>query len=98
MKHLSGSGTKLFRCVTVRIFNIGNDGKTTRTFKAQPGHGFSETGVDDLLERIAADLEKRFPREEFGLVQVGPASFHFVWRNTRPAPTAQEQMPAPDTP
>lgn len=95
MKHLAAGGNgRLWKSVTIRVFNVWNDGKTTRTFHAKPGHGYSEEAVDKLLEEVANDLERRLPREEFSVVQVGPAAFNFVWRETREAPARQEPASA----
>jgi hypothetical protein len=94
MKRIAKGGGQLWRSVTVRVFNVGNDGKTTRKFFANPGHGFNEEGIDNLLEKVADDLERRLPNEQYSLVQVGPASFNFVWRETRGAPGSQQQASA----
>lgn len=93
MSHFIG-GLEAWKTITIRVFNVGNDGKTTRKFRAAPGKAYTEAHIDDLLYRVAEDLEKRFPREEFELVKVGPASFNFVWRSTRQAPASQEQASA----
>jgi hypothetical protein len=79
-----------WKTVTIRIFNIGNGGKTTRKFHAAQGKVYSEADIDDLVERVAEDLERRLPQEEYSLVQVGPASFNFVWRGSR-VPDAIQQ-------
>ena len=89
MKHFVGKGdVQAWKTITVRVFNVGNDGKTTRKFRAAPGKAYTEADIDDLLEKVADDLERRLPKEEFSLVQVGPASFNFVWRAPREAQSA----------
>jgi hypothetical protein len=87
-------GPRIYKVVQVRVFNIGNDGFTTRRFKAAAGQGFNDHGIEGLLERIVDDLEKRFPAEDFTVVQVGPASYNFVWKGKRAAPATQEQAGA----
>lgn len=79
----TAEGKPAVKRVRLRVFNIFNDGHTTRILHAGPGKAYTEQGVDDILERVAADLERRFPQDEFSFVQVGPASFNFVWRGKR---------------
>ncbi|MBZ5700270.1 MAG: hypothetical protein LAN84_00325 [Acidobacteriia bacterium] len=91
MKHFAPGGkSRLWKCVTLRVFNVWNNGKTTRKFRAKPGHGYSEEAIEKMLEETANDLERRLPQHEYSLVQVGPAAFNFVWRREREAPAGQE--------
>jgi hypothetical protein len=93
MKHTK-EGDPLYHCVLIRVFNVGNDGKTTKKFLAGPGKGYTFEAIEKMLELVAADLERRLPDHDYQIVQITPASFNFVWRGKRGAPASQEQAEA----
>lgn len=72
--------------ITVKVFNVENRGYVMRRFHSDPGKRFTEKSVDQILEAIADDLDKRFPTEKYQLVQVGPFRFNLVWRGKREPP------------
>lgn len=97
MKHFSagtvdgkGKGTRAFKMVEVRVFNIENKGSYLTRHRARPGHIIAEDVVDKLLDQIADQIEKRFPGHDYQMVEVGEARFNFVWRGRREAPEIQE--------
>lgn len=69
--------------LTIRVFNLGNKGATKRRITPKPGHHWNDKGVDEVLDHLAEDLEKRFPAEEFRLVQVGPGAYNFIHAGKR---------------
>ena len=96
MKHLtdggSGKGERAFKLVLMRVFNIGNKGSYVTRHRARPGHVITEEAVDKLLDQVADQIEKRFPEQEYEMVEVGEAQFNFVWRGRREAPAGQEAV------
>lgn len=88
MKHFVGKGEiRAWKLITIRVFHVGNEGKTTTKFHAGPGKAYTEDNIEALLEKIAEDLDQRLPQEEYSIIQVGPQSFNFVWQGKR-APRA----------
>jgi hypothetical protein len=82
MKHFSERG-RIYKSVKVKVFGIGNTTATTRVLRSSAGKGFSSEGVDEMLDAVAADLEHRFPDDEYSLVPLGETQFNFVWRGRR---------------
>jgi DivIVA domain-containing protein len=80
------------KSVIVKIFDRENSGYTVRKFHADPGKGYSADEVDRFLDALATDLEKRFPEDEFGMVEVAPSVFNFVWRGKRQPQTGPERV------
>jgi hypothetical protein len=97
MKHFAAlekeeRGDQIWKSVTFRVFNEQNRGSTVRQIHAAPGQGFSAQAIENMLDEISEDLEKRFPVHEYALVDLGQMHFNFVWRGYREAPAGQ--MPA----
>ena len=90
MNHTAKGGEPIWKCIRIRIFNEENRGSTLRTLHAEPGKGFTEKTVDNILDQVAEDLERRFPVHEYSLVPLGQGHFNFVWRTYRVAPVEQE--------
>ena len=77
--------------VRVRIFTPGNKRSWAKLISAPPRRVFKDEGIDEILQKVASDLEKRYPDEEFRLVPLGPREFNFVHvgeRCRQTAPTA----------
>jgi hypothetical protein len=89
-----GGEERGYRVLTIKVFNIENDGFTVRKFRAARGQLFGEASITRLLDAAAQDLETRFPADEWGLVEVGPAAFNVVWRGKRQASTGQTTVEA----
>jgi len=94
MRHQSKEGAPLVKSIRVRVFNEENRGSTVRTIKADPGTGFNEKYIADVLDKISEDLERHCPASEFSLVELGQGHFNFVWRGYRVAPASQEPVSA----
>jgi hypothetical protein len=84
-------GGQIWTSVTFRVFNEENRGSTVRRIRAGQGKGFTGRAIENMLDEISEDLEKRFPAFEYSLVPLGEAHFNFVWRGYRVAPVGQEQ-------
>ena len=65
--------------IEVRIFAPGN--KTSHAIHLFAGDrkAFTQQGIDSILENCANDIEKRFPGEEYRLVELTGNRFNFVW-------------------
>lgn len=94
MKHFTEGGARVWKVVTVRIFNPGNASHRTIRRRADKGQGFADAAVDDILDGVAEHLEKYFPEHDYRLVPIGSGEFNFVWRGRRQAPGTQEQVGA----
>jgi hypothetical protein len=77
----------LIKAVEVTIFAPGNKQKRRERHVAPPGRCFSDKGVDILLEKVSAKIEKAWPTEDYSLVPLGAARFNFVHRGSRPLET-----------
>lgn len=82
------------RVINIRVFSEHNAGSQLFRYHARRGHVFTEASVDEYLESVADQVEKRFPNFDFELVRLGQAHFNFVWRGYRKAPGTQEQAQA----
>jgi hypothetical protein len=72
------------KVVRVKIFTPGNKKHKVYIFRAPAGRTFVEDGIDDIVEKCAAEVEKMYPEHEYGLVKVGKADFNFVHRGHKP--------------
>lgn len=73
----------LLKSVRLRVFNVENHGHTTRVLRAGAGNGYPEGTVDRILEEVTDDLDRRFPDDDFEMVQVAHDAWNFVWRGKR---------------
>lgn len=64
--------------IRVRIFLPGNKKSQRQTITAPAGKEWNDSGIESCLERIADNIEKQFPQEEYKLVALGSAEFNFV--------------------
>lgn len=94
MKHKTADGKELFKVINIRVFSEHNAGSQLFRQRARPGQGFTEEAVDEFLERVADQVEQRFPQFEYSLVRLGQAHFNFVWKGYRKAPGTQEAAQA----
>lgn len=74
----SEAGDVLVSSLRIKVFAKGNKTSTLRVLKPTAGKGWNEKGVDTILDKIAEDLEQRFPTEEFRLVELERNVFNFV--------------------
>jgi hypothetical protein len=71
--------------IEVRIFAPGNKTSHAIHLRAGDGRGFTQEGIDLILENCANDIEKKMPAEEYRLVELSENRFNFVWvENERP--------------
>jgi hypothetical protein len=74
---------KPIKTVTVRIFEPGSAIARTRRCCALKGKHWTEPGIQQLLEYLAAEIEKVMPTEEYELVELAADRFNFVHRGKR---------------
>lgn len=93
MKRFSGGKeVQAFKTINIRVFSEHNQGSNLFRYHARRGMAFSQDEIDGYLERVADQVEKRFPQFEYSLVPLGQAHFNFVWKGYRAAQA--RQMPA----
>jgi hypothetical protein len=71
-------GERLFKYVTVKIFDAAGRRVNVLTVRAGKRKGFSELQIADVLLDVANQVEKLFPSLEFNCVKVGAAAFNYV--------------------
>lgn len=71
--------------IRVRIFLPGNKKAGRQTLTAPAGKAWNDDGVTSCLKRIADNVEKQFPNEEYKLVTLGVNEFNFVHVGTHQA-------------
>jgi hypothetical protein len=79
----TAGGIRLFPEVRIRIFSENN--KSSRLTKVRPerGKGYTAEAVQQILDDLTEQLDIKNTRDEFEMVQIGPADFNFVWRGYR---------------
>jgi hypothetical protein len=87
-KMRNGSGARIFKLVTVKVFVPGNRSYRRVRYSAGPGQGFNEDQIDNLLEQVARSITQKFPGQDYQLVELGPDTFNFVWRSEQAAKAA----------
>jgi hypothetical protein len=55
---------------------------------------FTEESINQYLDSVAAQVEKRFPNFEYSLVPLGQAHFNFVWKGYRAGRDTQRSSEA----
>jgi hypothetical protein len=90
-KMFSKTGDPLYRTVRIKVFAPGNAQVEKRIVTAPGGQGYSEDGVQQLLDDTANRIEHAMPGHEYRLVALGPATFNFVW--VRYNAPQEEQLP-----
>lgn len=83
---LNKSGDPLCKYVTVRIFWPKNERSALRNYKAGPKQGINSEGVTHILEECSTFIEKKWPKDEYRLVELAPNRFNFVWECEREKP------------
>lgn len=68
------------KTIKIRIFLPGNKKSKMQIIRCKPGHVYHEKGVDVILAKIADNITKMYPDEDYGLVPVGDCQFNFVHR------------------
>ena len=81
--------------IRVKFFTAGNKRSATNTIRAGKGKMFTPQGIEHCLSKLADGLEARCPDDEFSCVQIGPASYNFVWVGKRKEQTAADLYPGP---
>jgi hypothetical protein len=67
------------RHVKLKVFLPEQKKPLQYTHRAKPGMVFADAGIDQILDDVADNLEQRWPELEFRLVQVGIASYNFIY-------------------
>jgi len=81
---LLNDGTRGHKQIEFRVCGMPDGVKDSHIVQhARPGRAFKDEVVDEALERMSQELEKKFPAWEFRLVELGPARFNFVWAGRR---------------
>jgi hypothetical protein len=94
MKRRSAAGDRLWTSVMIRVFDAGNKSAVTKRYVAPAGKGYTSAAIDEMLDTVAADLERRRPNDDYEVVQAGTAQFNFVWRARRETDIGQEAAKA----
>jgi hypothetical protein len=89
------AGDVLVSSLLIKVFNLGNNGHTLRILRPSAGRGWTSDGVDLILDKVAEDLDRRFPNEQFRLVELIGYQFNFVHAGPR-ATAGEESDGAPD--
>jgi uncharacterized protein YejL (UPF0352 family) len=77
----SAKGEKLYKSLRIRIIGPGMD--RTKIHKAAAQRGYTENDIDEALAELAGVLEKAYPGWDFRLVELGPASYNFIYAGPR---------------
>lgn len=72
------------KIIRIKIFAPGNKKHKVYIFRAPNGRSFVEAGVEDILSKVVAEVEKMYPEHEYGMVQVGKADYNFLDRGHKP--------------
>jgi hypothetical protein len=82
---MRGKDGHIHRRVKIRVILPEGTGIKPLRFevKAGPHRGFGDTGIDEVLEHAAQQIEKRFPLWEFRLVPIAENAFNFIYAGLR---------------
>src|SRR3954462_12829587 len=72
---------KYIKTLTVKVFAPENKISKTNRFFAGMKKAWSEDGINEVLGKMAEDLEKLYPGHEYRLVQIAADTFNFVWHS-----------------
>jgi hypothetical protein len=72
-----GPITKILR---IKLFEPGNKKHKVYVFRAGKSRHFAERGVEDILGKVVAEIEKMYPHREYSMVQVGRGDYNFMDR------------------
>lgn len=75
--------------IQVKLFLPGNKKFRLETIRAPKGQCFTSSGEDFVLAKVAVELEKNFPGDEYTMVQVGKGKYNFVWAGKKPIDEAE---------
>ena len=78
-------GNQLYPWLRIRVFERENKKFHTTTHRI-PGKCFTEQDIEKALTEYANKIEKIAPRDEYGIVQIAPNVFNFVWRAYKSSP------------
>ena len=79
-------GEKLWRDATTRVVIPGQKDIVWRSH-APARRGYSEAGLDKMLDQVADHLEKRFPTIEFRVVELAPNRVNFIYAGRKESMT-----------
>jgi len=71
---------RLITSILVKVYLPGEGHPRRKKCHADPGFGFSEENITELIEGYAKDLRARFPEYIFDCARIGPGEFNFVAR------------------
>jgi hypothetical protein len=68
-----------YKMLVMKVFAPDNKKvQETRIFKAVKGHVFNEGGIQRCLDDMADYLEKKYPGQDFRLVELSGGRFNFI--------------------
>jgi hypothetical protein len=88
-KLFNTKGERSYKIVRIKVFAPGNGEFEKEKFNAEPGCVFTGQGIDKLLDTVANAIEKRWPDHEYKLLEIGPATYNFVWVKAKDASPAE---------
>lgn len=71
------------KTIRVKIFDPGNKQGAPLIIRAPNGRQFTEKGVAAHLDNIANQLETRYPKDEFRMIELTGGQFNFVHQGER---------------
>jgi hypothetical protein len=75
---------KPLKQLRIKVFQPGNTSCKQHRLHVPKGMIVKPGGEFDVLGRIADDLERTFPTEEFEMIEVGRGAYNFVHKGKRP--------------
>lgn len=96
-KLFTENGARLYRTIRIKIYSPGNAKFDKRIIQAPPRKGYTEEQIQKVLEEYVEKLTTAMPGHEYRLVEVGEATFNFVWESYTPpkASTASDDSQPP---
>lgn len=76
-------GARIYKRVEIRIVAPPGEKGERIVFRAPGRNGYGEGAIQQMLDQAAETLERENPRLEFGLVEIEPNRFNFVFRGYR---------------
>jgi hypothetical protein len=77
-KELPKPAHTVAKIIRIKIFDPGNNKHKVYIFRAPNGRSFIEAGVEDILGKVVAEVEKMYPEHDYRMVQVGRADYNFL--------------------
>lgn len=88
---MRGKDGHIHRRVKIRLVLPEGQKPIRFEVKAGPHRGFGDTGIDEVLENAAQQIEKRFPLWNFRLVPIADNAFNFIYAGLRDQAKGESQ-------